>query len=107
LKTHSGWSRKILWIIALGVDPSSLEEVFVARNPIRTWLCRGGMQGKNCTNALMLELDLIHVQLDELWANVKHSTQDMWVWVASDVTTQNHPSLAGGGRTQEMATVCA
>ncbi len=51
----------------------------------------------------MLELDLIHVQLDELWANMKRSNQDMWVWVASDATTKIVPVIQVGGRTQEIA----
>ena len=51
----------------------------------------------------MLELDLIHVQLDELWANMKRSNQDMWVWVVSDATTKIVPVIQVGGRTQEMA----
>jgi IS1 family transposase len=41
--------------------------------------------------------------LDELWANVKRSTQDMWVWTACDVTTKIIPVIQVGGRTQEMA----
>jgi hypothetical protein len=51
----------------------------------------------------MLELDLIHVQLDELWANMKRSNQDMWIWVASDATTKIVPVMQVGGRTQELA----
>jgi IS1 family transposase len=51
----------------------------------------------------MLELELIHVQLDELWANVKRSSQDMWVWTACDVTTKIVPVIQVGGRTQEAA----
>jgi hypothetical protein len=71
------------------VDASALEEVFSVREiTIRTWLCRSGMQGKKLHDRFMLELELIHVQLDELWANVKRSTQDMWVWAACDVTTE-------------------
>ena len=104
LKTHSGLVEKILWLLALGVDASALEEVFGVREiTIRTWLCRSGMQGKKLHERFMLELELIHVQLDELWANVKHSTQDMWVWVASDATTKIIPVIQVGGRTQEMA----
>jgi hypothetical protein len=61
------------------------------------------MQGKKLHERLMLKLDLIHVQLDELWANVMHSTQDMWVWVASDATTKIIPVIQVGGRTQEAA----
>jgi len=96
--------EKILWLLALGVDASVLEEVFGVREiTIRTWLCRSGMQGKKLHDRFMLELELIHVQLDELWANVMHSTQDMWVWVVSDATTKIVPVIQVGGRTQEMA----
>ena len=91
-------------VIALGVDASALEEVFRVRKiTIRTWLCRSGIQDKKLHERFMLELDLIHVQLDELWANVKRSTQDMWVWKACDVTTKIIPVIQVGGRTQEMA----
>lgn len=56
-----------MWLMALGVDASTLEEVFkVSEITIRTWLCRSGMQGKKLHERFMLELDLIHVQLDEL-----------------------------------------
>ena len=104
LKTHSGLVEKILWLLALGVDASALEEVFGVREiTIRTWLCRSGMQGKKLHDRFMLELDLIHVQLDELWANVKPSSQDMWVWTACDVATKIIPVIQVGGRTQEMA----
>ena len=104
LKTHSGLVEKIMWLLALGVDASALEEVFGVREiTIRTWLCRSGMQGKKLHERFMLELELIHVQLDELWANVKRSTQDMWVWTACDVTTKIIPVIQVGGRTQEMA----
>jgi len=104
LKTQSGLVEKILWLLALGVDASALEEVFgVPEITIRTWLCRSGMHGKKLHERFMVELDLIHVQLDELWANVKHSSQDMWVWVASDATTKIIPVMQVGGRTQELA----
>ena len=93
-----------MWLLALGVDASALEEVFsVSEITIRTWLCRSGMQGKKLHERFMLELDLIHVQLDELWANMKRSNQDMWVWVVSDATTKIIPVIQVGGRTQEMA----
>jgi len=70
---------------------------------IRTWLCRSGIQSKKLQERFMLELELIHVQLDELWANMKRSNQDMWVWVVSDATTKIVPVIQVGGRTQEMA----
>ena len=52
---------------------------------IRTWLCRSGIQGKKLHERFMIELELVHVRLDELWANVKCGSQVVWLWVASDV----------------------
>jgi IS1 family transposase/transposase-like protein len=104
LKTQSWLVEKILWLMALGVDASVLEEVFsVSEITIRTWLCRSGIQSKKLHQYFMLELDLIHVQLDELWANMKRSNQDMWVWVASDAITKIVPVMLVGGRSQDMA----
>lgn len=94
MKSQSELDEKILWLLALGFDASALEEVFGAREiTIRTWLCRSGMHDKKLQERFMVELDLIHVQLDELWANVKHPSQDMWLWVASDATTRLTPVL--------------
>jgi IS1 family transposase/transposase-like protein len=104
LKTDSRVVEKILWLMALGVDSSVLEEVFGVREIIiRSWLCRSGQQGRKLHERMMVELELIHIQLDELWADVKHSQQEMWLWVASDAQTKLIPVLQVGGRTQEMA----
>ena len=90
--------------MALGVDASVLEEVFsVSEITICTWLFRSGIQGKKLHEHFMLELDLIHVQLDELWANKKRSNQDLWVWVVSDATTKIVPIIQAGGGIQKMA----
>jgi hypothetical protein len=86
------------------VDASALEEVFGVREmTIRTWLCRSGMQGKKLHERFMAELELVHVQLDELWANVKEGSQDMWLWIASDGKTKLIPVMQVGGRSQEAA----
>jgi transposase-like protein len=104
LKSHSALIEKILWLLALGVDASALEEVFGVREiTIRTWLCRSGMQGKKLHERFMAELELVHVQLDELWANVKDGSQDVWLWIASDVKTKLIPVMQVGGRNQEVA----
>ena len=91
-------------LLAVGVDGSVLEEVFGVREiTIRSWLCRSGMQGRKLHERMMVELDLIHIQLDELWGNVKKSGQELWLWAASDARTKIVPVLQVGGRTQEMA----
>jgi transposase-like protein len=88
----------------LEVDASTLEEVFGGREAtIRTRLCRSGTQGKKLHKRFVAELELIHVQLDELWADVKNGGQDMWLWVAHDASTKLILVLQVGGRSQEMA----
>jgi transposase-like protein len=99
-----GMVEKILWLLALGVDSSALEEVFGVREiTSRSWLSRSGEQGRKLHNRMLVELELVHVQLDELWGNVKKSGQEMWVWTASDARTKLLVVLQVGGRTQEMA----
>ena len=83
-------------LVALGVDASALEEVFGVREvTIRTWLCRSGMQGKKLHERFMAELELVHVQLDELWANVKRGSQDMWLMGGQRCKNQVDSSPAG------------
>jgi len=104
LKSNSGLVEKDQWLLALGVDASALEEVFGVREmTIRTWLCRSGMQGRKLHERFVVALELIHVQLDELWANVKDGSQDLWLWVACDMKTKLVLALQVGGRNQEMA----
>jgi hypothetical protein len=81
-------------VASLGVDASALEEVFGVRKiTICTWLCLSGMQGKKLHDRFMAELRLVHVQLDELWPNVKDRGQDMWLWIASDARTKIIPII--------------
>ena len=101
LKSHSDLVEKILWLLALGVDASALDEVFGVREiTIRTWLCRSGMQGKKLHERFVVELELVHVQLDELWANVKAGSQDMWLWVATDGKTKLIPVIQVGKKSR-------
>jgi IS1 family transposase len=104
LKSPSELVAKILWLLALGVDASALAEVFGVRElTIRTWLSRSGLQGQKLHARFLVELELIHVQLDELWANVQAGGQALWLWVAIDAKTKLIPVMQVGARTQAMA----
>jgi transposase-like protein len=104
LKSPSELVAQILWLLALEVDASALEEVFGVRElTIRTWLSRSGQQGQKLHERFLVELELVHVQLDELWTNVKAGGQAMWLWVALDAKTKLIPVLQVGGRTQALA----
>lgn len=48
-----------------------LEEVFGVREvTIRIWLCRSGLRGKKLHERFLMELQLVHVQLDGSWGNL-------------------------------------
>lgn len=94
LKTHSGMVEKTLWLLAVGGDGSVLEEVFGVREiTIRAWLCRSGMQRRKLHERIMVELELIHVQQDELRGNVKSRGLEVWLWAVSDAKTKIVPVL--------------
>jgi hypothetical protein len=104
LKTHSGAVEKIMWLLGLRVDASALEEVFrVRESTIRTWLCRSGKQGRKLHERFVVEMELIHVQLDKLWVNMKNRGEELWLWVACDVKTKLVLVLQAGGRMPAMA----
>jgi len=104
LKTHSKIVRLALHFLAMGVDISALEEVMAIReSTLRTWLVRSGVQGRKLHERFFTDLELVHVQLDELWANVKQAEQAVWVWVVCDAKTKIVPVMQLGSRTQEMA----
>lgn len=104
LKTHSKIVCLALRFLAMGVDISALEEVMAIReSTLRTWLVRSGEQGRKLHEHYFTGLELVHVQLDELWANVKQAEQAVWVWVVCDAKTKIVPVMQMGARTQEMA----
>jgi len=104
LKTHSKIVRLVLSLLALGVDVSALEEAMEIReSTLRTWLARSGEHGHKLHERFFKVLEVAHIQLDELWANVKQAQQEVWVWVACDARTKIVPVLQVGARTQEMA----
>jgi transposase-like protein len=104
LKTHSKIVRLALHFLAMGVDISALEEVRAIReSTLRTWLVRSGVQGRKLRERFFTGLELVHVQLDELWANVKQAEQAVWVWVVCDAKIKVVPVVQLGSRTQEMA----
>jgi hypothetical protein len=45
---------------------------------------------------MMVKLELIHIQLDELWGNGKESGQELWLWAASDARTEIVPVMQVG-----------
>jgi hypothetical protein len=74
------------------VDASALEEVFEVRAIIiRTWEGRSRMLGKKLHERIMGEVELAHVQLDELWATVNEGSLDIGCWGEICVITKLMP----------------
>jgi hypothetical protein len=81
LKTPSEIVKKVILLEAHGVETSVIEEVYQVReSTIRTKLTRGGEHGRKLHEHFFRNLLLEHVQLDELWGNVKRSAAEVWVW---------------------------
>ena len=106
LKTHSDKVAQALALMAEGVDVSALERVMgIGEGTLRTWLTRAGMHAERLHNTIFQELIFRHIQLDELWANVRHKAQEVWLWVAMEATTKVIPVMKLGPRTLDMAMV--
>jgi IS1 family transposase len=104
LKTHSEKVAQVLALMAEGVDVSTLERVLgIGEGTLRTWLTRAGMHAEKLHDSIFQELIFRHIQLDELWANVRHKAHDVWLWVAMEATTKVIPVMKLGPRTLEMA----
>jgi hypothetical protein len=97
LHTLAKTVETVLHLSACGCDISVLAEVFQKQEcTIRMWLTRGGHSGKKLHNHFLQNLHLFHVQLDELYAQVKRADQK--VWVATDAVTKLIPVLKVGDR---------
>jgi len=104
LKTHSEKVAQVLALMAEGVDVSTLERVLgIGVGTLRSWLTRAGMHAEKLHDSIFQELIFRHIQVDELWANVRHKAQELWVWAAMEATSKVIPVMKLGPRTLEMA----
>jgi transposase-like protein/IS1 family transposase len=104
LKTPSDQIAVVLAALAEGLDPSAAERVFGYRQAtITTWLSRAGEHAQTLHKHSFCNLQLPHVQLDELRTRLRSCTQVLWLWLAIDPCTKLLPVLHLGPRTQDMA----
>jgi IS1 family transposase len=104
LKTLSKIIFLAMNLLVLGIDVSALQEALaIQESTLRTWLTRSGAQSRKLHEHFFRDLNLGHIQLDELWANVKEKEQAMWVWTVCEAKTKIIPVLQLGARTQDMA----
>ena len=104
LKTLSKLIILSLSLLVLGMDASALQEALgIQESTLRTWLMRNGAQSRKLHERFFRNLSLGHIQLDELWANVKEKGQMLWVWTVCEAKTKIIPVLQIGARTQDVA----
>ena len=70
---------------------------------LRTWLVRSGVHGRKLDERFFTALELVHLQRDELWANVRQSQQTVWLWTVCEAKSKLIPVIQLGPRTQAMA----
>ena len=104
LKTSSTSVALILALMAEGVDVSALERVFgIREGTLRTWLTRAGLQAGKVHCHFFHHLVLHHLQLDELWTQVRQGSQVVWVWAVVEASSKLVPVLKLGPRTMDLA----
>jgi hypothetical protein len=104
LKTSSARLAVILALMAEGVDGSAMERVFGNREgTLRTWLTQAGLQAPKVHRHFFRHLILHHIQLDELLANVRQGSQEVWVWAVVEATSKLAPVVKLGLRTMDLA----
>jgi IS1 family transposase/transposase-like protein len=104
LKTPSQQVAVVLSALAEGLDPSAAERVFGFRQAtITRWLTRAGRHAESLHERCFRNLNIPHLQLDELRTRLRCATQVLWLWLAIDPRTKILPVLQLGPRTQTMA----
>jgi hypothetical protein len=90
--------------LAEGLDLSAAERVFGYRQAtITTWLTRAGEHAQTLHEHCFRNLQISHLQLDELRTRLHNAKQVLWLWLAIDPCTKILPVLHLGLRTQHMA----
>ena len=104
LKTPSAEVAEALTYLAEGVDVSVLERTTgKGESTLRTWLTRAGLHAAKLHDHFFQRLTFRHIQLDELWANVRQKSHEVWVWTSMEVTTKIVPVIQLGPRTLAVA----
>jgi IS1 family transposase len=104
LKTASSRVAEVLAALAEGLDTSAAVRVFGhSEATISRWLRRAGDHGETLHQRCFQNLDLPHVQLDEIRTRLRSRDHVLWLWLALDPVSKLIPVLHLGSRTQDAA----
>jgi transposase-like protein len=104
LKTASHRVAEVLAALAEGLDVAAAARVFGHRPvTITRWLTRAGKHSATLHERTFRNLQLPHVQLDEIRTRLRSRAHTLWLWLAIDPLTKIVPVLYLGARTQAAA----
>jgi IS1 family transposase len=104
LKTPSTRVAEVLTALAEGLSVAAAVRVFGhSEGTITTWLTRAGEHSASLHDRWFRQLQLPHLQLDELRTRLRSRVQVLWLWLALDPQTKLIPVLRLGARTQHTA----
>jgi transposase-like protein len=95
---------EVLSALAEGLDRRAAARVFGYQEAtIRRWLTGAGQHARQLHHQLFHDLQLPHVQRDEIRTRLRQRCAVLWLWLAVDPLTKIVPVLHLGPRTQESA----
>lgn len=104
LKTASARVAEVVPALAEGRDVSAAVRVFGQRHAtIPTWLTRAGEPSATQSDRVFRDLQLPHIQFDEIRTRLRSRTHTVWLWLAVDPISKIIPALHLGARTQHAA----
>jgi DNA-binding NarL/FixJ family response regulator len=97
---------EVLTALSEAVDIAAAVRVFRHRHAtITTWLTRAGRHSATLHQRWFRELQLPHVQLDQIRTRLRKRARGLWLWLAIDPLTKIIAVLHLGARTQVTAHV--
>lgn len=104
LKTPSLRIAEVLSALAEGLTVAAAMRVFGhSEGAITTWLTRAGEHCATLHDRSVRDLQLPHLQLDEVRTRLRNRARVLWLWVALDPLTKLIPVLHLDARTQHAA----
>ena len=104
LKTPSTRIAEVLSALAEGLTVAAAVRVFAhSEGTITTWLTRAAEHSATLHDRWLRQLQLAHLQMDELRTHLRARAHVLWLWVVLDPLTKLIPVLHLGARTQAAA----
>jgi IS1 family transposase len=95
---------RVLLAVNLGLSMADVQLLFGHSDAtLRLWLSRAGAHAEKVHAHFFHNLQIGHLQFDELYTTLRNKVHDLWIWVAFDPQTKLIPALQLGSRTLDLA----